>query len=1057
LSDTDLTFDAAGEPNGLQVAAEILTFLVADVRGYTRFTLERGDEAAGQLAARFAAIVRDVVESRGGRLLELRGDEALVVFGSARMAIRTAVDLQRRLVEETRNDPGLALPVGMGLDAGEAVAVEGGYRGGALNLASRLCGQAGPGEVLATREVVHLARKVEGIRYADRGPLQLKGVADPVRAVSVRPEDSDPAAELVVLGRSSAPPARRSWWRRKVVATATLAIALLAAVIVPIAVQRDGTAGHPAIGADGVGAIDLRDGSIGAQLSLGARPNQIASGFGALWVTNSDDGMVTRIDLNTRSVVQRITVGTDPTGIAIGAGAVWVANSDSRTVARINPDTNTVVQSIEVGNGPIGVAVGRDVWVANSLDDSVARIDSQSGKVVALVPVGGSPTAIAIGFGSVWVANATDGTVSRIDLSTNQVTEHLRVGNGPRGIAVSKNNVWVANSLDGTVARLDPNTGSVTATVDVGAGPGTMVEAGGALWVADEFAGTITRIDPGTVAARTITTGSAPAGLAAEGGSLWTTTRGAPTTHRGGTLRLVSTPAHGVDTIDPARFGVSLPVLAYVYDGLVGYKRVGGLDGSTVVPDLATSIPTPTENGTAYTFQLRRNLRYSDGTPVLAQDVRHSIERIFRLVRSQDVVASQLLQYVVGAPACGRHPATCDLSKGIVVDNAARTVTFHLSQPDPDFLFELSGPGFWILPSSTPIRDVNTTPAPGTGPYVIARYVPGKRLELDRNKRFTPISAAQPVGYPDRIVWTADVSAEQGIKNVEQGKSDYFFDDAPASTLDEIATQYTQLAHFNPYRGSWAMYLNTRVAPFDDVRVRQALAFALDRNEVAKRYPMRAGVTCQTLAPNFPGYQPYCPYTVDPGPAGAWTGPDLGKARRLVDQSHTRGTPVTIWTWVDFKAPSEYVGSVLRNLGYPTTVRVIGDFLTFYRYVTDSRNRAQLSGYWSQTQDPSAFELAGYFSCDLFIQNDPTGSNPNSSEFCDRSGVDPLIAAAREKQSSDPAAAAALWTKVDRKLVDEAPLIPLVIPQALDLVSPRVGNYQNNPALGILLDQVWLR
>jgi len=90
VSDTDPSSDATVEPSGLQVAAEILTFLIADVRGYTRFTYEHGDAAAGQLTTQFAAIVREVVESRGGRLLELRGDEALVVFGSARTAIRSS-------------------------------------------------------------------------------------------------------------------------------------------------------------------------------------------------------------------------------------------------------------------------------------------------------------------------------------------------------------------------------------------------------------------------------------------------------------------------------------------------------------------------------------------------------------------------------------------------------------------------------------------------------------------------------------------------------------------------------------------------------------------------------------------------------------------------------------------------------------------------------------------------------------------------------------------------------------------------------------------------------
>jgi class 3 adenylate cyclase len=174
----------------------IRTFLIADVRGYTVFTAERGDEAAAELAARFAQVARASVEARGGEVIELRGDEALAVFESARQAIRAAVDLQRRFVDQTVEGPALPLPVGIGLDAGEAVPVDDGFRGGALNLAARLCSLAGPAEILSSREVVHLARKVDGIAYVDRGSVRLKGLADPVNVIRVRPEADDPADDI---------------------------------------------------------------------------------------------------------------------------------------------------------------------------------------------------------------------------------------------------------------------------------------------------------------------------------------------------------------------------------------------------------------------------------------------------------------------------------------------------------------------------------------------------------------------------------------------------------------------------------------------------------------------------------------------------------------------------------------------------------------------------------------------------------------------------------------------------------------------------------------------
>lgn len=171
----------------------LLTFLIADVRGYTRFTLEHGDEAAARLATRFADLCEDTVGRHHGRVVELRGDEALAVFSSARNALRSAVALQAAFKAAREEDPALPLNVGIGLDAGEAIPVRGGYRGGALNLAARLCSIAGGGDILASEGVIHLARKTEGLVFVDRGQVTLKGLTAPVRVLQIAPEGTVPA------------------------------------------------------------------------------------------------------------------------------------------------------------------------------------------------------------------------------------------------------------------------------------------------------------------------------------------------------------------------------------------------------------------------------------------------------------------------------------------------------------------------------------------------------------------------------------------------------------------------------------------------------------------------------------------------------------------------------------------------------------------------------------------------------------------------------------------------------------------------------------------------
>jgi class 3 adenylate cyclase/tetratricopeptide (TPR) repeat protein len=194
--------------------AAIHTFLIADIRGYTSFTAEHGDEAAARLATRFAGLAQEVVEAYGGRVVELRGDEALAVFVSARQALRAAVRFQARLAEETRVDPTLPLRVGIGLDAGEAPPVGTGYRGAALNLAARLCSLAGPGEVLASQTVAGVARVVDGLTFEDRGTVRLKGFTDPVPVIRVQPETQpDLVAGLSFEGAASGPqeaPSERS-------------------------------------------------------------------------------------------------------------------------------------------------------------------------------------------------------------------------------------------------------------------------------------------------------------------------------------------------------------------------------------------------------------------------------------------------------------------------------------------------------------------------------------------------------------------------------------------------------------------------------------------------------------------------------------------------------------------------------------------------------------------------------------------------------------------------------------------------------------------------------
>jgi class 3 adenylate cyclase len=186
----------------------VRTFLIADIRGYSRYTEECGDEAAAALAKRFSGIVEDDAESYDGQLVEMRGDEALVVFDSARQAIRAAVDLQAQF-QEAAVEFQIPLRVGIGIDSGEAVQLEdGSFRGAALNVAARLCGRASGGEVIISDSTQRLAGRLGGLHYSDGGRVRLKNIPDPIHIYKVYSElDAQPRPSnrwvVMIFGKGS--------------------------------------------------------------------------------------------------------------------------------------------------------------------------------------------------------------------------------------------------------------------------------------------------------------------------------------------------------------------------------------------------------------------------------------------------------------------------------------------------------------------------------------------------------------------------------------------------------------------------------------------------------------------------------------------------------------------------------------------------------------------------------------------------------------------------------------------------------------------------------------
>jgi YVTN family beta-propeller protein len=894
------------------------------------------------------------------------------------------------------------------------------------------------------------ADALEACRVARKQMAEELGIepAPELAAMELRILRHDPslAGPVRQRGGQARPSARLRAW---VAGAITLAVAIGTV----LALAAGGGAGQRLAGANALVLVGP-DGLSGTQVPVGAAPAHAARGGGFLWASNELDGTVSRVAAG-GGTVETIPVGPSPQGMAYAYGDMWVAIAGTGTLAGIDPRAGKVVRVVGVGNGPVGVAArGAEIWVANSVDGTLSTVDPGSGRAVRTVPVGPDPTAVVATASAVWVALAGAGAVVELDAAGRQVIGIVGVGNDPSALAAAGGSIWVANTQDSTVSRIDAATGAVAATIGVPGAPTSLAAGSGSVWVTLAN-GRLARIDARS--ARVVwqsAVGAYPASVVAVGTDAWMTTFPAPQAHRGGTLRVQTDSLSGCQCVDPAVAfeAAEWQLLDLAYNGLVAYRRVGGPAGGTLVGDLAQAVPRPTGNGRTYVFQLRRGVRFSTGRIVTARDVAASFERLLRI---NHVNLLPIYGLIAGASTCGpRGP--CDLASGIVADDRAGTVTFHLTAPDADFPYALALPFAAVVPAGSPLA-VARQPLPGTGPYQIAAFVPGRRLVLTRNPRFRVFSPqGTPDGYPDRIVATLGAPPPAQLAAVERGSADVATDwPLPPSALSTLATRYAARFHADSLGGTEYFLLNTTVAPFTSLDARRAVNEAVDRQRLVQLAggPFAAQPTCQVLPPDFPGYRPYCPYGLRPSPSGAWTGPDRAQALRLVAASGTRGDRVTVWAPGFQAAAARYVAGVLSQLGYHATVRLAGN--AYLAEIASPRTRAQIGwGGWIRDYTSAADFISPLFTCAAAAQ--PPSQATNYSRFCSPA-LERQVRVAEGLQQLDPVAAQQAWAVADRIIVDSAAAIPYANPLAATLLSRRTGNYQFNPEWGVLLDQLWVR
>ncbi len=524
---------------------------------------------------------------------------------------------------------------------------------------------------------------------------------------------------------------------------------------------------------------------------------------------------------------------------------------------------------------------------------------------------------------------------------------------------------------------------------------------------------------------------------------------------RGGTLRLLAVAAQG--TIDPHMNYAQQywQIFSGMYDGLVAFKKVGGADGNTIVPDIAEAIPAAQDDGKTYVFKIRKGIKFSNGKELGVADVVASFQRIFKI---SGPTSGSFYNVIVGADACLKTPATCTLDGGVTGDEAAGTVTIHLTRADAEFFDKLALPHAAILPAETEAKDQGNNPIPTTGAYMTQSYDPNKQWKIVRNPNFKEWSKdAQPDGYPDGIDYDFGLTDEAEITAIQNGQADWTSDTPPTDRLSELGTKYSKQVHVTPLAAIRYAAMNTNEPPFNDVRVRQAVNYAINRNAVVKLFGGKnlAQPSCQILPPGFPGYVQYCPYTKNPDKK--WSACDMAKAKALIKESGTAGQSVTIIAedTAISRAIGGYMQSLLTDLGYKTSMKALSTDVQ-WQYISNSSNKMQMgiTTWYEDYPAPSDF-LYVLLSCDSFHPG--SDASPNVSGLCDKNGMEPKMQAAMTAAVTDPAKANAIWTEVDKMAVDQAPWAVLVNPKHVDFLSKRVGGFQFNPQYYWLPQLSWVK
>jgi peptide/nickel transport system substrate-binding protein len=459
-----------------------------------------------------------------------------------------------------------------------------------------------------------------------------------------------------------------------------------------------------------------------------------------------------------------------------------------------------------------------------------------------------------------------------------------------------------------------------------------------------------------------------------------------------------------IDYLDPqqAYTGQSWWAMWNVYETLLTYQHVSGPAGYKLVPGLAQSLPTISKNGKVYHFKLRNGLKYSNGQKVVASDFKWAIKRGF-LATGQGV---GFYTDIAGAKAYAAHPTPSGNISGIITNNKTRSITIKLATPRGDFLTILALIFAAPVPGGT-APDIKNGTIPATGPYQFKSYDPNHGFVMTRNKYFKPTKYI-PRGNPNEVDVSLVGDADAATQMVINGAADYSNAAIPADRIANAKSKGRLV--LRQTANTYYFWMNINEPPFNKLKVRQAVNYALDRSKMQTLIWGGLGQPTQNvLPPTYPSYRKLTLYSHN-----------LTKAKQLINQAGANGAKVTVWARQvsDSVDSATYYTSVLNSIGLNASLTTLPRS-TYYTTIGNVNTHAQTG--WARWLEDYPHPLDWF---DVLLNgNRITSQDNNNYAWYTNKTTNKEIESLKKAPVLTPAVNAR-WAKVEKQIMQQAPWAP---------------------------------